>query len=427
MQQSVADKPETRDQEAAQAPVQLAEDEFEYPDGGWTAWSQVISGHCVNAMTWGYPSTYGVYQLYYTETLGLPKAQVSWIGSIQIFIAFSLCAISGRLADAGYPRQAVLAGSLLAIFGTFMTSLTEKYWEILLAQGICTGIGLGLMFMPTISVISSYFKRRRAIALTISAAGTGTGSTVFPATVQYLTPKIGFPWAVRCAGFVALFLVIVMNLLLKPRLAPRKSGPLIEWSAFKEPTYVLFSCGCFFYFWALYFGFFYINSYARDIIGFSSTSSVSLLLITNAVGIPARPIFGWLADTFIGPVNMFFLLVSSVGCLLYGWIGVRDRAAMYAFSAVYGVAVSSSQGMFVSALASLTKDPSKMGTRFGMVCTILAFATMAGPPTAGAIIDRSGGRYVFAQIWGGTVMVLCALMIAAARVWGTGLRLFVKC
>ncbi|KAF6833204.1 MFS monocarboxylate transporter [Colletotrichum plurivorum] len=242
-----------------------------------------------------------------------------------------------------------------------------------------------------------------------------------------------------------------MNGLLKPRLVPRKTGPLVEWAAFREPTYVLFCCGCFFYFWALYFGFFYINSFARYVIGFSSTSSNNLLLITNAVGIPARPVFGWIADTFVGPVNMFLVLVLCVttrglindltrrtgkracavtlcvGGLLYAWIGIRDRAGMYAFSAVYGIAASASQGMFVSSLASLTKDPSKMGIRFGMVCTILAFATLAGPPTAGAIIDRAGGRYVFAQIWGGAVMLLCFLMVAAARVWGTGLKLLVWC
>ncbi|TDZ40798.1 Aspyridones efflux protein apdF [Colletotrichum trifolii] len=308
-----------------------------------------------------------------------------------------------------------------------MTSLSETYWQILLSQGFCTGIGLGLMFMPTISVISSYFKKRRAIALTISASGTGVGGTAFPATVQYLTPKIGFPWAVRCSGFLALLLVVVMSGLLKPRLAPRKSGPLAEWAAFKEPKYVLFSCGCFFYFWALYFGFFYINSYARDVIGFSSVSSVNLVLVTNAVGIPARPIVGWIADKYVGPVNTFIILVASVSVLLYAWIAIKDTASMYAFSAIYGTAVSASQGMFVSSLASLTKDPRKMGTRFGMVCTILAFATLAGPPTAGAIIDRADGRYLYAQIWGGTVMVLCAVMIVAARVWGTGFKLLVKC
>ena len=105
---------------------------------------------------------------------------------------------------------------------------------------------------------------------------------VFPAIVQYLTPQIGmylacdihlafelflakrchysgFPWAVRCAGFVALFFSVIINLLLRPRLPPRKSGPIIEWAAFLEPAYVLFSIGVFLMFWALYFGFFYVR------------------------------------------------------------------------------------------------------------------------------------------------------------------------
>ncbi|KAM0284829.1 hypothetical protein ACHAQH_001750 [Verticillium albo-atrum] len=337
-----------------------------------------------------------------------------------------MCTVSGRPSDAGYGRHAVLAGSLLAVFGTFMTSLTTRYWEIFLAQGVCTGLGLGLMFMPSVAVISSYFKRKRSLALAVSATGTGTGSTVFPATVQYLIPKVGFPWAVRCAAVVALLFVILMNLLLKPRLTPRRKGPMVEWAAFKEPTYVLFTCGCFAYFWALYFGFFYINSYARTVIGFDSTTSINLLLVTNAAGIPARPVVGWLADTRIGPLNMFVICLTCVGGMLYAWIGVDERVGMYAFSIMYGLIAGASQGVFVGALASLTKDPSKMGTRFGMVCTLLAFATLAGPPTAGAIIDQSGGRYLWAQIWGGTVMLLAALMIIAARCWMTGMKLLVK-
>ncbi|CRJ98261.1 hypothetical protein BN1723_008671 [Verticillium longisporum] len=88
---------------------------------------------------------------------------------------------------------------------------------------------------------------------------------------------------------------------------------------------------------------------------------------------------------------------------------------MYAFSVVYGLIVGASQGVFNGSLASLTKDPSKMGTRFGMVCTLLGFATLAGPPTAGAIIEQSGGEYLWAQIWGGTVMFLAAIMVMAAR------------
>lgn len=236
------------------------DDEIDYPDGGWTAWSQVLAGHLINAMTWGYAASFGVYQLHYVQTLKLPSSQVSWIGSVQIFLCFGTCVVSGRLSDAGYARETVLVGCMLAVFGTFMTSLCHTYWQILLAQGVCVGLGLGIAFMPAISVCSSYFKKNRPLALSISAIGTSVGSVVFPATVQYLTPQIGFPWAVRCSAFIALLFSITALLLLKPRIAPRKSGPIVEWSAFRELPYVLFALGSFLNFYAMYFAFFYVSA-----------------------------------------------------------------------------------------------------------------------------------------------------------------------
>lgn len=244
----------------AVAPGPAGGDDCEYPDGGSVAWRQVLAGHFINAMACGYGAAFGIYQLYYTESLKLPSAQISWIGSVQIFLNNVTCTVAGRLADAGYARETVLGGSFIALVGTFMTSLATEYWQIFLAQGVCTGIGLGLMYMPTITIIASYFKQKRALALAISSAGTGTGSIIFPACVQYLIPRIGFPWAVRCAGFVALFMVVVMNALVKPRAVPRKAGPLVEWAAFKEPSWVIFTAGTFMIYWALYFGFFYVST-----------------------------------------------------------------------------------------------------------------------------------------------------------------------
>lgn len=241
-------------------PASLAtDDDTNYPDGGLVAWMQVLSSHLMNCLAWGYASAFGVYQLYYTETMKLPRSQISWIGSIQIAITFAICTVSGRLSDAGYNRATVIGGSTLAVFGTAMTSLATEYWQILLAQGICTGIGLGLLFMPGVAVVSSYFYKRRSFALAMAATGTGSGSVIFPATVQYLIPRIGFPWAVRCAALVALVICALSLALLRPRLKPRRSGPLVEWGAFKEPPYVLFTLGTFFLFWALYFGFFYVS------------------------------------------------------------------------------------------------------------------------------------------------------------------------
>ncbi|MBE3050292.1 MFS transporter, partial [Candidatus Bathyarchaeota archaeon] len=230
-----------------------------YPEGGTTAWLQVVAMHLMSCLAWGYASTFGVYQTHYTETMNLPRSQISWIGSVQIFLTFAMCTVSGRLSDAGFNHATVAAGGALAVFGTFMTSLATEYWQILLAQGICTGIGLGLLFMPGIAIVSSYFKRKRAFALAVAATGTGTGSIAFPACVQYLVPRVGFPWAVRCSAFVALAFSAVAVALLRPRLKPRRSGPLVEWGAFREAPYILFTLGLFIWFWAHYFGFFYVS------------------------------------------------------------------------------------------------------------------------------------------------------------------------
>lgn len=161
------------------------------PDGGLQAWTQLLVGHLINALTWGFVASFGVYQLYYTETLLLPPSQISWIGSVQIFLTFFISAFSGRAADAGYARHAVLAGTTLLVFGTFMTSLAVTYWQIFLAQGLCTGIGMGVVFMPAVAVVGTYFAKRKTMALAMAAAGSGTGSVVFPAIVQYLTPQVG--------------------------------------------------------------------------------------------------------------------------------------------------------------------------------------------------------------------------------------------
>ncbi|MCJ1381633.1 hypothetical protein MMC17_004744 [Xylographa soralifera] len=386
------------------------------PDGGPRAWTQLLVGFLINALTWGCVASFGVYQLYYTETLLLPPSQISWIGSVQVFLIFFISTFSGRGADAGYARHLVLVGTVLLLIGTFTTSLAVTYWQIFLAQGICTGIGMGMTFMPAVAVVGTYFARKKTTALAFAASGSGFGSVVFPAMVQYLTPQIGFSRAVRSAAFVALFFAVTINILLRPRLPPRRSGPIVEWAAFREPSYVLFTIGMFLIFWALYFGFFYINTFARKIIGFSDLESINLLLITNAVGIPVRPLLGLLADRHIGPINTLIPSALLLGLMLYLWVAVDSRGGLYVFAVFYGIATAATQGIFVGALASLTKDLSKTGTRFGMVCSILAFATAAGPPIAGALIQQDGGGFLTAQVWGGTVVVLGSGVLGLARI-----------
>lgn len=158
-----------------------------------------------------------------------------------------------------------------------------------------------------------------------------------------------------------------------------------------------------------------INAFSRQVIGFSATEAVSLLLVTNAAGIPLRPMVGYIADRHVGPINTFMVATFVLACMEFAWVGVKTRAGMYAFSVFLGMANGAAQGIVLGALASLTADPRKMGVRFGMVATLSGVATLAGPPIAGAIIDKTSGGYVWAQIWAGAVFLASSFIIAAAR------------
>lgn len=144
------------------------------------------------------------------------------------------------------------------------------------------------------------------------------------------------------------------------------------------------------------------------------------------MGIPVRPVAGWIANNVAGPINTYVVSMFILGAMQFAWIGVTDRVGMYLFSVFFGVAAAASQCVFIGALASLTDDPTKMGARSGIVYLLSAFATLAGPPTAGAIIDRSGGDYFWAQVWGGMGIAVSACTVAGARYCKTGMVWKVK-
>lgn len=170
---------------------------------------------------------------------------ISWVGSVQIFLLFSIGTFSGRCLDAGFFRFVFGAGVVFQVLGVFMTSISTQYWHLFLAQGICTGIGNGLQFCPCVSLVSTYFSTRKTTAIALAAAGSATGGIVFPVIVRELLPKIGFGWSVRVLGFVILALDLVALALSRPRLPPRRGSALVDWPAFKEPTYVLYCTGMF--------------------------------------------------------------------------------------------------------------------------------------------------------------------------------------
>ncbi|KAI1335526.1 major facilitator superfamily domain-containing protein [Xylariaceae sp. FL0016] len=401
--------------------VPISSHQDEPPDGGWVAWSQVLPACLGTAMSWGYGTAYAVFQLYYKQTMNLPTAQISWVGSVQLFLYFVVGSISGRLSDAGYTRALYVTGGAIGVLGMFMTSLATDYWQLLLAQGFCSGVGGGLMFMPGIANVGTYFRKRRTFAMSLNACGSSLGAILFPAIIQYLTPRIGLPWAVRVCGFISLFMVTTGSLLLRPRKLRRTRAPLVDWHAFRYWPFTIFTAGGFLLYFSIFTLMIYINSFAREIIGLSDLESVNFLLITNAVAVPARPLFGLFADRYIGPINTLGLTSIALGVTTFGWIRVHERTGMYVYSIAMGFINGAAQGVFPGAASSLVNDVTKIGTWIGMVFAICGFAALSGPPTMGAIIDANDGSFLQAQLWAGFVVIMGGFLVLVAS-WLVGTK-----
>ncbi|TDZ75089.1 Aspyridones efflux protein apdF [Colletotrichum trifolii] len=385
------------------------------PDGGYSAWMAALGAHFIFMDTWGFVNSWGVFQTYYVEMLGRPPSDVSWIGSFQVFLLFFVGVFSGRYTDAGYFRVLYLAGAVLILAGTFATSWCTQYWQIFLSHGVCVGLGNGLAFCPSLAVLSTYFDRRRALAIGIAAVGSASGGLVFPSAVRQLLPRVGFPWAMRTLGFVQLVTLTMGFLFLRPRVPPRAKARLVDLSAFGELEYSLYAAGGFFSFMGVYFAFYYAASYSRDELGFSYPDSLNLLLILNGAGFVGRLGPNWLADR-LGTMTVFAPMAFLSGVLTYCWIAVRSPAGLYAWAVVFGVAGNAVQALFPAGVSALTADPAEQGTRIGMIFTIVSFAVLSGPPIAGALITAAGGRYRGAQAFAGSCLMLGACFLSLARV-----------
>ena len=148
--------------------------------------------------------------------------------------------------------------------------------------------------------------------------------------------------------------------------------------------------------------------------------------MTNAIGIPGRIAPGWIADHFLGPLNTLIVVVALSGLLTYVWAAVTTIEGTWAFAVLYGLFGAGITSMFPPALANAQKDSSKIGVRMGMIFSVMSIGCLCGPPIAGVLIDQDGENYLYAQMFGGSVMMLGAIVFMVPRTLGVGWSPFKK-
>jgi MFS family permease len=99
----------------------------------------------------------------------------------------------------------------------------HSVYQVFLTQGLGLGIGTGILYVPSMAVISHYFVKRRSLAMAIVASGSSLGGIVHPIMLNNtLGGPLGFGNAVRASAGLATGLLLISCLLMRTRLSPPK-------------------------------------------------------------------------------------------------------------------------------------------------------------------------------------------------------------
>ncbi|KAJ3502276.1 hypothetical protein NLJ89_g8964 [Agrocybe chaxingu] len=386
-----------------------------YPDGGSKAYLTVLGAFLSLFFTFGQMNAFGTFQAWYAthQLQHLPPSTISWIGSLQLWIFFFSGACIGRMFDAYGPTGLMTVGTLCYLASIMFTSVCKEYYQYILAQGVLFGLGVGLLFYPSLASVSTHFSKYCATALGIAAAGSSLGGVVYPIMLQRLFETVGFGWGVRISGLISGVGCALATLMTTSLSAQKKPAPYFDLKTIADVRFALLAAGSCFVALGLFIPFFYVVEYARH-LGISENMCFYVLAVMNAGGVLGRIAPAYLSDS-IGRYNLLTpaAFLSGLACIIL-WLNARTLATLMVFSAVYGFF----SGAFISLVnpcVAQISDIRQIGARIGMLYSIISFPSLLGGPTAGALLARGHGSFSAMIIFSGATVMTGSLLILASK------------
>lgn len=364
-------------------------------------------------------TSFGVFQQYYSATYipTVSNSTISWIGTLSSFMLSLSATFAGPILDRGHPRYIVLCGGFLVTLGLMMTSLCREYWQLVLAQGLCIGIGSGQLFIVAVAVLPGWFSTRRAGATGLASTGSSVGGIIYPIVFHRLVGQIGFGWTTRVMGFIALATCLVALSLTKMRTLPPIRRKLIDFSGFRELPFVLFSLVSFFGGIGLYVPFFYITEYSLAKVDNISPELAFYMLPILGVGSIFGRIFPAFAADKLGSLNVLAFCTAAAALLAFCWIAVTSVAGIIVWALLYGFFSGTWVSLQVPIMATITKDPRILGGRVGINNLCGSIGILIGNPIAGALAKSD---WAGLQVFCGATLVASATLAVISKIWVFG-------
>jgi nitrate/nitrite transporter NarK len=111
----------------------------------------------------------------------------------------------------------MLIGVCLQTTRFITASFATRIWHLYLTQGVLVGLGVGFTYIPSIAVLSQWFRRRRSLSNGISAAGSGIGGLLFSFMVRSAISNTSLAWSLRITGLISGFMNILATVAIRSR------------------------------------------------------------------------------------------------------------------------------------------------------------------------------------------------------------------
>ncbi|KAI8939513.1 hypothetical protein NX059_003283 [Plenodomus lindquistii] len=429
----------------------------------WRAYACMLG--CVLLMfnSWGLVNAYGTWSSYYVghSLRTSDQLRLNLIGSTQSGIVLFLSNPVGRLLDAGHFRKVIGCGTVLVPLGLFLLSIVHpsdveaitSYGPIWATQGLVVGLGMSTFFVSSSQIASTWFPKRRGLAVGYVACGASIAGVVYPSMLRYLIDLVGFNNAVRYVATLTSVTCLFSFIFCTPNPAhdhhePKRWAAIGTWfdvEAFRNPAFCWFTAAIAFLFWGFYPVFFNLEEWAsvrgfglriatqdanEATVGDTSNKPMEtfwLLTIMNGASTIGRILLAHFADV-VGALNMHIgstLIGSLLILILWSLAGSETDAIVFCvvFGLFSGMIIGCPPASVGNILNCTYKDgdhkPSplakkKLGHWTGMMYFFAGAPAITGPLIAGHLITKYD-TYLTVQMWSGACLVVCFCCMMVAR------------
>jgi MFS family permease len=389
----------------------------------YAGWKVVLAGFFGVMVSFAavVPYTFGLFLKPLSVAFGWHREAVSAGFSIS---ALTLAAASpglGFLLDRYGPRRIILP--CIFVFSSVYASLawlTPHLTHFYLAFFLIGLVGNGTAYLGYSRAISSWFNRRRGLALSVMLAGGGCGAMLLPVIAQAAITHYGWRTAFIVLGLLSFtlgFPLAAWFVREQPAVAPDAFGsvnvgePVSK--ALSSRIFWIIAATVFLYAISLNGALAHLSALLTD-RGVSTTGASYAISIIGATAIIGRVLTGMFLDRFFGPrVSQLMLLMTVIGIVLLSV--ARTLVAGLVAASLVGFSMGS-EGDITPYLIGRYFGLKRLSTLYALTWTAYAVGGATGPLVVGRIFDRLGSyRPATIQVLALPALVPCLLMFFLPR------------